>query len=112
MAKDDYHVLAYRILTYLYQCLKEGAVPDLDYIGYEALGIEESYWHYIMLHLLTDEMIEGASKFNLVGRSKPLVKLTSDIMVTPKGIEFMQNNSAMKRAYDFLKSVKEIIPGL
>lgn len=112
MAKDDYHVLAYRILTYLYQCLKEGIDPDLDCIGYEVLRVEESYWNYIMLHLLDDEMIEGASKFKLVGRSKPLVKLTNDVMVTPKGIEFMQNNSAMKRAYDFLKSVKEIIPGL
>lgn len=25
MAKDDYHVIVYQVLAYLYQCLKKGA---------------------------------------------------------------------------------------
>ena len=28
MAKDDYHVIAYKILAYLYTCLKEGRNPE------------------------------------------------------------------------------------
>lgn len=57
MAKDDYHVLAYRILVYLYRCLKDGACPDLECIGYEKLEINENSWNYIMIHLLDDDMI-------------------------------------------------------
>jgi hypothetical protein len=28
MAKDDFHFIAYRILKYLYECLKKGEKPE------------------------------------------------------------------------------------
>lgn len=31
MTKDDYFVLVYRILAYLYYCVKEGFKPDMTY---------------------------------------------------------------------------------
>lgn len=40
------------------------------------------------------------------------VKLGTDFMITPKGIEFLQENSAMNIAKEFLKTLKETIPGL
>ena len=33
MAKNDYFVVAYRILTYLYECFKAGEKPDIDFFG-------------------------------------------------------------------------------
>lgn len=36
MAKDDFHVIAYRILTYLYQCLKSGKNVDPKQIGVDS----------------------------------------------------------------------------
>lgn len=39
MAKDDYFVLAYRILKYLYECFKAGERADTDMFGPAALGI-------------------------------------------------------------------------
>ncbi|MCC8192152.1 MAG: YjcQ family protein [Ruminococcus sp.] len=41
----------------------------------------------------------------------PSVKL-DNIAITPSGIEFLQNNSTMAKAKNFLKTLKEIIPGL
>lgn len=29
MARDDYHVIVYQILAYLYQCLKNGSPVDV-----------------------------------------------------------------------------------
>lgn len=31
MAKNDYFVIAYRILTYLYECFKSGEKPDTGF---------------------------------------------------------------------------------
>ena len=46
MAKDDYHVIVYQILSYLYQCLKKGESADGNKLNYgsELLRINKSYW--------------------------------------------------------------------
>lgn len=112
MAKDDYFVLAYRILAYLYACLKNGDQPDMNFISTDGLGISPNYWEYIMRHLYQEDFIEGIVVMNVIGRSTPQIKLTPATMITPKGIEFLENNSAMAKAKSFLKTLKETIPGL
>lgn len=47
MAKDDFFVIAYRILAYLYSCMKAGEIPDVAKISYEKLKIPEKYWQDI-----------------------------------------------------------------
>lgn len=113
MAKNDYHVLVYRILAYLYICLKDGTEPDLTYISHdsEAININQNYWEYIMRHLYKDGYIEGVSLGNVVGRKTPMIKF-NDLAITPLGIEYLQENSAMARAKKFLKELKEYVPGL
>lgn len=114
MAKDDYYVLAYRILAYLYLCLKEGEIPDQNYIGpdSETLNISRNYWEYIMAHLYQDGYLEGIALVPTVGKVNPGIKILRSVMITPKGIEFLQDNSAMSKAREFLKTLKETIPGL
>lgn len=114
MAKDDYHVLAYRILAYLYACLKDGTKPDLNYLSYDSkvFNIAESYWEYIITHLYEDGLVEGIYLIPMSGRSNPGIKYDTNFMITPKGIEFLQNNSSMNRAKEFLKTIKEVVPGL
>ena len=51
MAKDDYFVLAYRILSYLYACFKAGERPDMDCISADVLHIPVGYWFNIMRSL-------------------------------------------------------------
>lgn len=114
MARDDYFIIAYRILAYLYACLKKGEQPDISYISADssAINISENYWEYIIRHLYEDGYIEGVSVFNIAGRTTPGIKLKADFMITPKGIDFLQNNSTMSKAKEFLKTLKETIPGL
>ena len=102
MARDDYYVLAYRILAYLYICLKDGSSPDIGYISHdsEVLNINLNYWEYIIRHLYADGYIEGVSLRNVVGRKNPAIKF-NDLAITPLGIEYLQNNSAMARARSF-----------
>lgn len=88
MAKNDYHVIVYRILLYLYTCLKGGEDVDpkrLDEIALAA-GANERYWHYILCSLL-----DGAC-------------------ITPRGIEYLTDNSFMAKVRKFLKEAKDIAP--
>ena len=111
MAKDDYYVLAYRLLAYLYACLKEGEKPDPEYFkaGTEKFPIGEEYWNYLFIHLCEDGYIEG---IRITKRLQNMVSIrTCDIAITPKGIEFLQENTSMKKALQFLKEIKEAILG-
>lgn len=44
MAKDDYFVIAYRILDYLYQCFEQGNMPDVNAIFPSELGTNDKTW--------------------------------------------------------------------
>ncbi len=110
MSKDDYFVIAYRILIYLYACVKSGVNVDMEEISANKLDITQRYWLYVIEHLQADEYIEGVHITKLLG-SMPVV-MTENIVITPKGIEYLKNNSTMEKAKEFLKTLKEIIPGL
>lgn len=114
MAKDDYYVLAYRILAYLYECVKQGQQPDLDYLTYDTkqFPVNESYWNYVLANLLQEGYIEGVYLVPILGRNDKGIKGMQDIRITPKGIEYLQENSMMKKAGKVLKELKELVPGL
>lgn len=110
MAKDDYFVIAYRILSYLYECFKAAEKPDVDVFGPDALRINNGYWVNVMESLSNEGYISGAFFSGLLGGAKS-AKLI-DLKITQKGIAFLQENSLMAKAKDVLKTAKEIIPGL
>lgn len=53
MAKDDYHVIVYQILAYLYQRLKKGETADESMLKHDGhlFKIDKSYWAYIIQHV-------------------------------------------------------------
>jgi hypothetical protein len=51
MAKDDYFVVAYKILKYLYNCLKRDEKVNFDILRAEVFGIPEKYWNFILVTL-------------------------------------------------------------
>ena len=114
MPKDDYYVIAYRLLAYMYECLKSGEAPNREYIKYgsDAFPISEIYWSYIMSHLYLDDYIEGILLIPVIGRDEKGIKITPEFNITPKGIEYLQSNSTMQRVRNALKELKEIIPGV
>ena len=61
MAKDDYFVIVYKILAYLYVQLKNGEDVDLEMISAQGnlFKINERYYSYIIIHLLKEDLIEG-----------------------------------------------------
>lgn len=113
MEKDDYFVLAYRILSYLYACLKADTQPDMERLacGTKDFPIQREYWEYIFRHLSLDGYLEGVMIIPMAGGCPDRVKI-GQLQITPKGIAYLQENTMMQKAKDFLKEIKEIVPGL
>lgn len=110
MSKDDYFVLTYRILRYLYECFKAGERADTDMFGPAALGINNGYWCNLMESLANEGYLKGIAFSTAVGGISG-VKVYS-VKITQKGIEFLQENSRIRKAAEFLKTAVDIIPGI
>lgn len=111
MAKDDYHVIVYQILAYLYITLKEGRKVDPSFLDYQSkyLGINETYWTYIMENLAADGYIRGITITKPWGNQTMITDL-SECQITPKGIEYVTDDRLMKKAKQFFEEIKSIIP--
>ena len=109
MAKDDYFVIAYRILTYLYECFKAGERPDSEFYSPEALKIGNGYWVNVMESLSNERYITGVFFSEPIGgiRSAKII----DIKITEKGITFLSENTMISKARKALKAVKDVVPG-
>ncbi len=102
MAANDYHVIVCLLLKYLYDCLKEGKAVDfaaLDKLK-EQNCINEKYWKYIIRHLYQSGYVEGVGIVKLLGEDD--VKLLANFAITPKGIEYLQDDSHMLKAKEFI----------
>lgn len=114
MAKDDYFVLVYKILAYLYECIKGKKKLDFSYLQpmTKDFPVEEGYFYYIVENIYKSGYIEGITMVPVLGEPHPRIKYAENLCITPKGIEYLLDNSMMSKAKDFLKTVKETIPGL
>lgn len=103
MAQDDMFVVMYKILAYLYACMKSGEAPRRSMLAHDGdlLNIEYRYWAHVLKELSDHGYVDGVSVRG-TGGGEPLVRLYRPT-VTMEGVEFLQENSAMRRALEFLK---------
>ena len=110
MAQDDMFVVMYKILAYLYDCMKKGVAPSRSMLAHdgELLSIDYQYWARIMHELVEHGYVDGV----VVTKTFPpsLVANLVNPAITMEGVEFMQENTAMQKALKFLKDIKSAIP--
>lgn len=118
MAKDDFHVIVYQILAYLYQCLKSGDAVDSKMLGKDSpffiadgKPLSDRYWCYVLYQMQRMGLIEGilfSGRVNNYSFERPL--RWDGCMITPVGIEYLTDNSFLAKAREFLKDAKSIVP--
>lgn len=107
MAHNDMYVVMYKIICYLYDCMKRGVDPDIERYNFIALGIPETYWAHVMLELIDHGYIKG---YAVMRSYTPAVITQSEPTVTMEGVAFAQENSMMAKAKQFLTDVKASVP--
>lgn len=114
MARDDFHVIVYQILSYLYSQLKAGNDVDQKMLRHDSPlmgkdGINERYWSYIMATMIDLRLIDGCTKVSVDNACATVAGLDR-CQITPVGIEYLTDNSFMAKAKEFLKEAKAIVP--
>lgn len=113
MAKDDYFVIVYKILAYLYMKLKNGEEIEPEALMYDGnlFTIHRKYWVYILYNMVDCGYIRGLSNIK-AGDGYYVKEQLKGCEITPKGIAYLCENSTIQKAKQFFKDVKEITPFL
>lgn len=105
----DNFTAVYKILSALEKAMD---IPEFDImqVGADALGVSKERWaRYI-------EMMADVGYIKGVQLSKNIMDETvvtaKDIRITLKGLEYLQENSIMRKIYNTAKGIKEIVPGM
>ncbi len=110
MAKDDIFRIIYTILKELYEHRKDGTRTPQEDISPERFQITSGYWVTIICELVDNGYISGV-KYRVTKTGNAISGL-DEIDITLKGVEYLQENSMMKKVFEFLKGVKDIAPGV
>ena len=110
MANDDYFKIVYLILSELYTAMKEGREVDFRVISKDYFNIPESYLLEIWASILERGYTKGYS-VREVGKNVYISGL-QNAKITMEGVEYLENNSTMKKVYETIKEAKSWIPGL
>lgn len=108
MAHDDMNVVIYKILKYIYTCMKRGEEVEPEKISAESLGINESYWAQIINELIENGYVKGLKVINDIGGTM-LIKFI-DPTITIAGVEYLTQNNFMKKTLKYLQEIKKTVP--
>ena len=112
MVKDDYFVLIYNLLAYLYKQLKSGKKADPkafepDQGVFPYIPIE--YRNEILINLLERGYIDGIQVSENICGETTFGDL-SQCYITHEGIQYLFGNCLLRKAQHFFKDVKEMTP--
>lgn len=110
MANDDYLKIVYLILSELYEAMKKDREVDFKSISKDYFHIPESYLLEIWASILDKGYTKGYS-VREAGRNIYISGL-SNAKITMDGVEYLENNSTMRKIYETIREAKSWIPGL
>ena len=102
MSSDDYEVIAFKVLSYLYSCMKGGKEVDIAAMR-ELVGCNEVYLGAVIRGLQSRGLVEG---FVFDGASgvaidSPALAVMRDPAITMDGAAYVRENSRMQKAKEF-----------
>lgn len=99
----------YKILSTLEKAMDLSEF-DVSIIGHESLGISYERWCRYIEMMADVGYIKGAKvSQDITGRVRVSC---SDMRITLKGLEYLQENSIMQKMYNLAKGIKEVTPML
>lgn len=82
---------------------------DPESISPEALGISKERRDAILVMLTRNGYIEGLLLRPVSGEAKPVLRCLENTAITLKGLEYLEENSLMRKAAGIAKGIAEIM---
>lgn len=81
---------------------------DIEHIGHKRLNISQERWSRYFEMMIDTGLIKGVLlSSDITGQT---VIEDQGIRITLKGLEYLQENSFMKKAYKMAKGIKDVMP--
>lgn len=106
---DNFKII-YRILRYLEASL-DCEITDTDPITHERLKISYERWEQLLIMLQDEGYIKGLKYTKTLSDDKAHLVEPVKPVITLKGLEYLSDNTMMKKAEGFLRGVKDVVPG-
>lgn len=107
----DNFAIIYRILKALEKGM-DYEVFDVSAISPERLGITRERWEKIIIMIVRSGYVEGVVYDQSLADYGPRIAEPIHPIITLKGLEYLVDNSLMKKAANVVKGIKDTIPGL
>lgn len=104
---DNFKVI-YKILKHLESAM-DFEYTDVSAISHERLRITRERWEQILILLYKDGYIDGIVSTKTVSDDKPHIAEPINPMITLKGLEYLAENSLLKKAGNMLKGIAETV---
>lgn len=103
---DNFKII-YKILKFLEMSL-DYEMTDVDAISYQRLGITKERWEQLLIMLQDSEYITGIAVTQSLGDNKRHIAEPITPVITLKGLEYLTENTLLKRAAALLKGAKDM----
>lgn len=113
MAKDDYDVIVYRVLVYLYACKKRRIIYEKDVFDKTVhRDVNNDYFSDVLQMMQEEDLIRGLNVIGTWQGDKIIVSDMGDLEITAKGIHYLEDNDKMKKVGQMLKDTVDTIAKL
>lgn len=109
MTSNDYEVIAYKVLSYLYACIKVGKHVDIPVMR-ELVGCNEAYLGVIVKGLQDDGYVRGFFFDGVSGviMDSPNIAAIREPAITMEGAAYVKENSRMGKVKAFVGKAFEL----
>lgn len=105
---DNFKVI-YKILTYIEACMDYELFDETGFTAH-AFGVTEARFMHLVSSLVDARYVEGIRIDEAKGGFRYMI--INEPRLTIAGMEYLENNTMMKKAYRLLKGIKDITPGI
>ncbi len=106
---EDFRII-YRILKFLNESMDYDEF-DSEAFTADRFGTNDNRFRALLIQLQKDGYIEGLEIVRYI-RQKPMINPPMCPVITLKGLEYLNENSMMKKAAKMAKGIVDTIPGL
>lgn len=107
----DNFAIIYKILRALERAMDYDEF-DITQISPERFNISYQRWEKIMIMLSKSGYVEGIAFDQCLADYSPRLEKPITPVITLKGLEYLEENSLMRKAANIVKGIKETVPGL
>lgn len=108
VSNNDFFTVAYKILSYLKWCYEDGQTPDPDILNAGTFNIGNVQFGNTLQMLSEHGYISGVRFKNT--KMGTTYSALQNAKITIEGLQYLAENTMMKKAYKVFKEVRDWLP--